>query len=88
MIDPRCADCHHWDSRDWLVGYCQEISDHLRHDPALAVHGLATCRTSAQGRCTRFEASAEAKQEIMAEERHHTELRAAAGQHYPGSLHP
>lgn len=87
MFDPRCADCVHWDSRDWLVGFCHEITDHLRHDPILKVQGLSTCRTSAQGRCSRFEASEQALDELRAEERHQAELRAGAGRDYPQSLH-
>jgi len=87
MIDPSCSDCAHWDSRDWVVGYCQEITDHLRHDPVLCVHGLASCRTAAKGRCSRFEPSSEARSEYMAEERHLADLRAGAGRDYPGSLH-
>jgi len=87
MIDPRCSDCVHWDSRDWVVGYCQEITDHVRHDLALCVHGLASCRTSASGHCSRFEPSAESRSEYLAEERHLADLRSGAGRYYPGSLH-
>lgn len=82
----RCANCSNWDTRDSLVGFCQEITEHLRQDAALLVHGLAACRTSATGWCLRFELSGEAREEADAEARHRRELRGAAGEDYPASL--
>ncbi|WP_243438834.1 hypothetical protein [Fundidesulfovibrio soli] len=82
----RCANCSNWDTRDSLVGFCQEITEHLRLDAALLVHGLATCRTSATGWCLRFGLSGEARAESEAESRHQRELRGAAGQDFPASL--
>lgn len=85
-LEPRCADCVHWDSRDSLAGFCQEITDHLRQDPLLLVQGLAACRTSASGRCARFEPSRQALDESRAEAAHSRDMRRAAGRDYPSSL--
>lgn len=68
--EPRCADCVHWESRDGLVGTCQEITDHLLQDPQLLLQGLAPCRTAASGRCQRYESSDEAR-ELMEDEAVH-----------------
>lgn len=86
MIDPHCALCAHWDTRDGLVGFCPEITEHLRLAPGLAVHGLAPCRTAASGRCTRFEPSEDARSEQRAADRHQADLRRAAGRDYPATL--
>lgn len=88
MIDPNCADCVHWDSRDGLVGFCAEITDHLGNDPVVLVHGLAPCRTSASGRCARFEASGQALDRLGAERAHLRALARGAGTDYPASLAP
>jgi hypothetical protein len=85
-LEPRCADCARWDSRDSLAGFCQEITDHLRQDPLLAVHGLATCRTAASGHCARFDPSRQALDEYEAEAAHQGNMRRAAGRDYPASL--
>jgi len=86
MPEPACEHCVHWDSRDALVGFCQEITDHLRLDAALALRGLAACRTAASGRCARFEPSGEALEQELAEARHLRALARDAGRHYPASL--
>lgn len=86
MIEPACADCVHWDSRDGLVGYCQEITGHFSLDAEVLVHGLAPCRTSARGRCRRFAPSDAAREQAEAEERHMREMRLSAGRDYPMSL--
>lgn len=86
MIEPRCAACVHWDSRDALTGFCQEVTNHLRHDGELMIQGLATCRTAASGRCFRFDPSQEALREAWAEAKHHRDLRRCAGRDYPASL--
>lgn len=86
MIEPRCVDCTHWDSRDGLAGFCQEITEYLLGDTSLLVRGLATCRTAASGRCSRFEPSAEAREEEAAMLRHRRDLRVDAGSAYPASL--
>ena len=82
----RCANCSNWDTRDSLVGFCQEITEHLRLDAAVLAHGLAVCRTAATGWCLRFEISGEAREEAAAESRHRREQRLAAGKDYPASL--
>lgn len=86
MIEPRCAACVHWDSRDALTGFCQEVTDHLRHDGELMILGLATCRTAASGRCFRFDPSPEALRLAQAERKHLRERRLGAGRDYPASL--
>jgi len=88
MMEPRCVDCVHWDSRDSLAGFCQEITDHLRQDPLLLVHGLATCRTASSGHCARFEPSGQALDEIRAETAHRRDMLRGAGRDYPLSLRP
>lgn len=86
MIEPNCADCVHWDSRDGLVGYCQEITGHFSLDGEVLVHGLAQCRTSARGRCRRFAPSDAAREQAEAEERHMREMLLSVGKDYPMSL--
>ena len=86
MIEPRCSACVHWDSRDALTGFCQEVTDHLRHDGELMIQGLATCRTGASGSCFRFEPSPSAEQEVREERRRIRALNSGAGRDYPASL--
>jgi len=86
VMDTRCANCTHWDSRDGLVGFCPEITDGLRLQLDLLVHGLAPCRTAASGRCLRFEASEEALDEAREAEQEQAAQRLGAGREYPRSL--
>ena len=86
MIETRCAHCANWDSRDGLVGFCPEITESLRQQLELLVHGLAPCRTSAGGRCLRFEASEEALSEAREADQEREALRLDAGRGYPLSL--
>ncbi len=86
MIRRQCANCAHWDSRDALVGFCPEITEHFRLDRAARVRGLSTCRTAAAGGCLFFEPSEEASREAHDEHLHALNLRAGAGQDYPVSL--
>lgn len=86
MIQPHCANCAHWDTRDGLVGFCPEITEHVRLMQSLVIRGLAPCRTAAAGRCARFEPSEEAQAEQRAVTRHEDDLRRAAGRDYPATL--
>ncbi|GAB6038137.1 hypothetical protein JCM15519_26960 [Fundidesulfovibrio butyratiphilus] len=86
MIEPRCALCAHWDTRDALVGWCQEITGVFRALPETCVDGLATCRTAAVGSCRLFTPSDETLREEKAWKDHENDLRRAAGTDYPASL--
>lgn len=74
MIEPRCADCRHWDTKgtDGLTGFCPEYAG------ADAV-GIVEMRTKAGGYCPLFEASAVALDEYAAEAAHVNDLRNEAG---------
>lgn len=84
-IDVCCANCAHWDSKDSLSGYCEEITEALRLTP-LRVNGLHMCETSANGHCQMFDASSEAIKEADAEEAYMADLRSDTGTYYPASL--
>lgn len=86
MPESACEHCAHWDSRDALVGFCQEITDHFLLDKALALRGLAPCRTASTGRCVRFEPSPEALRQERAERLHLRALARDNGLYYPASL--
>ncbi len=74
MIEPRCDNCEHWDTRatDGLTGIC------LEHAGADA-EGVVEVRTKAGGHCPLFEASELALSECAAEAAHMSDLRREAG---------
>lgn len=88
QVAPLCVNCGNWDTRDSVVGYCQEITERLRMVQEVLVHGLAPCRTSANGGCLCFDPSEDAVREACEEIRHLQALRRGAGDDYPASLNP
>jgi len=85
-VEPRCAHCAHWDTRDALVGWCEELTGVFRLLPETGVDGLATCRTAAAGSCRLFAPSEDVLREEKAQRDHENDLRRASGADYPASL--
>lgn len=78
MIEPRCADCANWDSKNGLTGFCEELTECLKlteFDPS----GLMPCQMVASGRCKLFEPPEEAVGEARDEVAHMNDLRREAG---------
>ena len=86
IIDMKCANCAYWESRNGIKGFCPELTDSAMMLLEMPKGSLTMCETVAAGRCDRFEASHEAKQEAHDEAAHMADMRRGAGTDYPASL--
>lgn len=50
-----CVGCAHWESKDGLVGWCEELAEALRLNQEILVHGLLPVQTRHSGRCNLLE---------------------------------
>lgn len=83
-MERKCANCENRDDK----GFCETITEFLRLDSAILVHGLPTIQMPDNGWCIRFEPSATAIGEEIEAKREFAHLNSEAGRSYPASLRP
>ena len=85
-VEPVCANCESWETKDWRLGFCEAVTEKLKQDEEINVQGLQTCQTLCGGTCGKFEPSAEAIREAAEAAEEETYMRGRAGIDYPASL--